>query len=81
MSYIRFVFAWGSYLWDFTFDDLKDTWNKIDKYFSTLERRQTFKYSISGFTVAFRIWIYEMLPVVRVCGFVLRNNRDTPRMK
>nr|KAJ0188556.1 hypothetical protein LSAT_V11C900477370 [Lactuca sativa] len=28
-----------------------------------------------------RIWIYDMLPAVRACGFVLRKNRDMPRMK
>nr|KAJ0211766.1 hypothetical protein LSAT_V11C400192830 [Lactuca sativa] len=27
------------------------------------------------------IWIYEMLPAVRACRFVLRKNRDMPRMK
>nr|KAJ0208605.1 hypothetical protein LSAT_V11C400183800 [Lactuca sativa] len=27
------------------------------------------------------IWIYEMLPAVRACGFVLRKNRDMPQMK
>nr|KAJ0192975.1 hypothetical protein LSAT_V11C800449830 [Lactuca sativa] len=59
-------FAWGSYLWDFTYKDLEDTWNKINKYLSLPERRQTLKYSISRFTAPFRIWIYEMLPAVRV---------------
>nr|KAJ0205931.1 hypothetical protein LSAT_V11C500242790 [Lactuca sativa] len=71
----------GSYLWDFTYDDLEDTWNKINKYLSLPERRQTLKYSVSGFTGPIRIWIYEMLPTVRACGFVLRKNRDMPRMK
>nr|KAJ0204228.1 hypothetical protein LSAT_V11C500287120 [Lactuca sativa] len=32
------------YLSEFTYDDLEDTWNKIDRYFSLPERRQTFKY-------------------------------------
>nr|KAJ0200769.1 hypothetical protein LSAT_V11C600324800 [Lactuca sativa] len=53
----------------------------IDKYLSLSERGQTFKYSILGFTAPFRIWIYEMFPIVRVGGFALRKNRDTPRMK
>nr|KAJ0186514.1 hypothetical protein LSAT_V11C900465410 [Lactuca sativa] len=70
------IFDWGSYLWVFTYDDLEDTWNKIDRYFSLHERRQTFKYSISGFTASFRI-----LQAVRACEFALRKNRDTPRMK
>nr|KAJ0213468.1 hypothetical protein LSAT_V11C400204660 [Lactuca sativa] len=74
-------FAWGSYLWDFTYDDLEKTWNKINKYLSLPEHRQTLKYSVSGFTGPIRIWIYEMLPVVRACEFVLRKNRDMPRMK
>nr|KAJ0218626.1 hypothetical protein LSAT_V11C300119600 [Lactuca sativa] len=74
-------FALGSYLWDFTYDDLEDTWNKINKYLSLPECRQTLKYSVSGFTAPLRIWIYEMLPAVRACGFVLRKNRDMPRMK
>nr|KAJ0216027.1 hypothetical protein LSAT_V11C300144170 [Lactuca sativa] len=43
-------FAWGSYLWDFTYDDLEDTWNKINKYLSLPKRCQTLKYSVSGFT-------------------------------
>nr|KAJ0224067.1 hypothetical protein LSAT_V11C200081670 [Lactuca sativa] len=43
-------FAWGSYLWDFTYVDLEDTWNKIDNYLSLPERRQTLKYSVSGFS-------------------------------
>nr|KAJ0192318.1 hypothetical protein LSAT_V11C800397380 [Lactuca sativa] len=34
-----------NYLWDFTYDDHEDTWNKINKYLSLPERRQTFKYS------------------------------------
>nr|KAJ0215496.1 hypothetical protein LSAT_V11C300103030 [Lactuca sativa] len=74
-------FAWGNYLWDFTYDDLEDTWNKINKYLSLLECRQTLKYTVSGFTAPIRIWIYAMLPAVRACGFVLRKNRDMPRMK
>nr|KAJ0204711.1 hypothetical protein LSAT_V11C500278910 [Lactuca sativa] len=32
-------------------------------------RRQTLKYSVSGFTAPIRIWIYEMIPAVRACGF------------
>nr|KAJ0209397.1 hypothetical protein LSAT_V11C400210090 [Lactuca sativa] len=71
----------GSYLWDFTYVDLEDTWNKIDNYLSLPERRQTLKYSVSGFTAPIRIWIYEMIPAVRACGLVLRKNKDVPRMK
>nr|KAJ0199192.1 hypothetical protein LSAT_V11C600330040 [Lactuca sativa] len=74
-------FAWGSYLWDFTYVDLEDTWNKINNYLSLPECRQTLKYSVSGFTAPIRIWIYEMIPAVRACGFVLRKNKDMPRMK
>nr|KAJ0199285.1 hypothetical protein LSAT_V11C600334850 [Lactuca sativa] len=59
----------------------RDTWNKIDNYLSLSERRQTLKYSVSGFTAPIRIWIYEMIPAVRACGFVLRKNKDMPRMK
>nr|KAJ0202192.1 hypothetical protein LSAT_V11C600298970 [Lactuca sativa] len=70
------IFVWGSYLWDFTYEDLEDTWNKINKYLSLPERCQTLKYSVSGFTAPFR-----MLPAVRACGFVLRKNRDMPWMK
>nr|KAJ0213533.1 hypothetical protein LSAT_V11C400169660 [Lactuca sativa] len=58
-----------------------DTWNKIHNYLSLSERRQTLKYSVSGFTAPIRIWIYEMIPTVRACGFVLRKNKDLPRMK
>nr|KAJ0199831.1 hypothetical protein LSAT_V11C600325140 [Lactuca sativa] len=74
-------FAWGSYLWDFTYVDLEDTWNKIHHYLSLPERGQTLKYSVSGFTAPIRIWIYEMIPAVRACGFALRKNKDLPRMK
>nr|KAJ0191843.1 hypothetical protein LSAT_V11C800447440 [Lactuca sativa] len=72
---------WNNFAWDFTYDDLEDTWNKINKYLSLSERRQTLKYPVLGFTAPFRIWIYEMLPAVRACGFVLSKNRDMPRMK
>nr|KAJ0201625.1 hypothetical protein LSAT_V11C600340210 [Lactuca sativa] len=65
-------------LQEFTYDDLKDTWNKINKYLSLPEPRQSFKYSLLGFTAPFRIWIYEMLPFVRGCGYALRKNKDTP---
>nr|KAJ0189333.1 hypothetical protein LSAT_V11C800438700 [Lactuca sativa] len=71
----------GSYVWDFTYVDLEDTWNKINFYLSLPERRQTLKYSVSRFTAPIRIWIYEMFPAVRACGFVLRKNKDMPRMK
>nr|KAJ0205572.1 hypothetical protein LSAT_V11C500268330 [Lactuca sativa] len=74
-------FSWGSYLWDFTFVDLEDTWNKINHYLSLPQRGQTLKYSVSGFTAPIRIWIYEMIPAVRACGFALRKNKDLPRMK
>nr|KAJ0215277.1 hypothetical protein LSAT_V11C300148050 [Lactuca sativa] len=74
-------FAWGSYLWDFTYVDLEDTWNKIHNYLSLPERGQTLKYSVSGFTAPIRIWIYEMIPAVRACGFASRKNKDLPRMK
>nr|KAJ0216392.1 hypothetical protein LSAT_V11C300144120 [Lactuca sativa] len=47
-------FAWGSYLLDFTYVDLEDTWNKINNYLSLPERRQTLKYSVSGFTAPIR---------------------------
>nr|KAJ0218406.1 hypothetical protein LSAT_V11C300147910 [Lactuca sativa] len=47
-------FAWGSYLWDFTYVDLEDTWNKIHHYLSLPERGQTLKYSVSGFTAPIR---------------------------
>nr|KAJ0195510.1 hypothetical protein LSAT_V11C700373550 [Lactuca sativa] len=69
-------FAWGSYLWDFTYVDLEDTWNKINHYLSLPERRQTLKYSVSGFTAPTR-----MFPAVHACGFVLRKNKDMPRIK
>nr|KAJ0219349.1 hypothetical protein LSAT_V11C300133980 [Lactuca sativa] len=62
-------FVWGSYLWDITYDDLEDTWNKMNKYLSLPERRQTLKYSVSGFTTPIRMWMYEMLPAVHACGF------------
>nr|KAJ0217079.1 hypothetical protein LSAT_V11C300121270 [Lactuca sativa] len=74
-------FAWGSYLWDFTYVDLEDTWNKIHNYLSLPERGQTLKYSVSGFMAPIRIWIYEMIPVVRACGFASRKNKDLSRMK
>nr|KAJ0197221.1 hypothetical protein LSAT_V11C700346700 [Lactuca sativa] len=44
-------------------------------------RGQTLKYSVSGFTAPIRIWIYEMIPAVRACGFASRKNKDLPRMK
>nr|KAJ0202919.1 hypothetical protein LSAT_V11C500243220 [Lactuca sativa] len=75
-SFILLNFAWGSYLWDFTYVDLEDTWSKINNYLSLPERRQTLKYSVSGFTARIR-----MIPVVRACGCVLRKNKDMPRMK
>nr|KAJ0208356.1 hypothetical protein LSAT_V11C500242370 [Lactuca sativa] len=59
------------YLRKFTYDDLEDTWNKINKYLSLPEPRQSFKYPI---------WIYKMLPSVRG-SYVLHKNKDTPRMK
>nr|KAJ0198131.1 hypothetical protein LSAT_V11C700352040 [Lactuca sativa] len=65
--FILLIFDWGSYLRDFTYDDLEDTWNKINKYLSLLERRQTLKYSVSGFTAP-----------IRIC---IEKNRDMPRMK
>nr|KAJ0225344.1 hypothetical protein LSAT_V11C100042540 [Lactuca sativa] len=66
---------------DFTYVDLEDTWNKIHNYLSLPERGQTLKYSVSGFTAPIRIWIYEMIPAVRACGFASRKNKDLPRMK
>nr|KAJ0197811.1 hypothetical protein LSAT_V11C700362120 [Lactuca sativa] len=66
---------------DFTYVDLEDTWNKIHNYLSLSERGQTLKYSVSGFTAPIRIWIYEMIPAVRACGFASRKNKDLPRMK
>nr|KAJ0197934.1 hypothetical protein LSAT_V11C700358770 [Lactuca sativa] len=77
----RLGFAWGSYLWDFTYVDLEDTWNKIHNYLSLSERGQTLKYFVSGFTAPIRIWIYEMIPAVRAYGFASRKNKDLPRMK
>nr|KAJ0218857.1 hypothetical protein LSAT_V11C300126060 [Lactuca sativa] len=74
------IFAWGSYLWDFTYVDLEDTWNKIHNYLSLPERGQTLKYSVSGFTAPIRIWIYEMIPPVRACGFASRKNKELPRI-
>nr|KAJ0208736.1 hypothetical protein LSAT_V11C400199960 [Lactuca sativa] len=32
----------GSYLWKFTYNDLDDTWKKINRYFSLPKRRQNF---------------------------------------
>nr|KAJ0186415.1 hypothetical protein LSAT_V11C900463610 [Lactuca sativa] len=58
-----------------------NTWNKIHNYLSLPERGQTLKYSVSGFTAPIRIWIYEMIPAVRACGFASRKNKDLPRMK
>nr|KAJ0210973.1 hypothetical protein LSAT_V11C400225840 [Lactuca sativa] len=81
VPFLEIFFAWGSYLWDFTYVDLEDRWNKIDNYLSLPERRQTLKYSVSGFTAPIRIWIYEMIPAVHACGLVLRKNKDMPRMK
>ncbi|KAL7598019.1 hypothetical protein Lser_V15G26526 [Lactuca serriola] len=74
-------FPWGSYLWDFTYEDLEDTWNKINNYFSLSEHRQTLKYSVSGFTAPIKIWIYERFPAVRAGGYASRKNREMPRMK
>nr|KAJ0211975.1 hypothetical protein LSAT_V11C400164980 [Lactuca sativa] len=54
LSFILLNFAWGSYLWDFTYVDLDDTWNKIHNYLSLSDRRQTLKYSVSGFTAPIR---------------------------
>nr|KAJ0207172.1 hypothetical protein LSAT_V11C500259060 [Lactuca sativa] len=64
--------------WFFFFFFLLRNW--ISETF-LLGHRQTLKYFVSGFTAPFRIWIYEMLPVVHACGFVLRKNKDMPRMK
>nr|KAJ0205462.1 hypothetical protein LSAT_V11C500260150 [Lactuca sativa] len=33
------------------------------------------------YTFCVKIWIYEMLPAVRACRFVLRKNKDMPQMK
>nr|KAJ0194194.1 hypothetical protein LSAT_V11C800402270 [Lactuca sativa] len=52
---IYIFFAWGSYLWDFTYVDLEDIWNKIHNYLSLYERGQTLKYSVSGFTAPIRL--------------------------
>nr|KAJ0203036.1 hypothetical protein LSAT_V11C500244650 [Lactuca sativa] len=54
VPFSEIFFAWGSYLWDFTYVDIEDTWNKIDNYLSLPERRQTLKYSVSGFTAPIR---------------------------
>nr|KAJ0210401.1 hypothetical protein LSAT_V11C400220090 [Lactuca sativa] len=39
---------------EFTYDDLEDMWNEINKYLSLPEPCQSFKYSVSGFTTPFR---------------------------
>nr|KAJ0199258.1 hypothetical protein LSAT_V11C600304770 [Lactuca sativa]KAJ0201377.1 hypothetical protein LSAT_V11C600304820 [Lactuca sativa] len=62
-------------------DGIKHKWNKIHNYLSLPERGQTLKYSVSGFTAPIRIWIYEMIPAVRACGFASRKNKELPRMK
>nr|KAJ0213706.1 hypothetical protein LSAT_V11C400161190 [Lactuca sativa] len=74
------MFPWASYLWEFTFDDLQESWNKINNYLSVPEPRRPFKYSVSGFTSPFRIWIYEMFPYARGVYVSCRNN-DTPWIK
>nr|KAJ0207278.1 hypothetical protein LSAT_V11C500247110 [Lactuca sativa] len=71
------IFAWDSYLWEFTYDYLEDTWNKFNKYLSLPKPCQPFKYPVSVFTASFK---YFMLPSVRGGGFTLRKNKHSPRM-
>nr|KAJ0204941.1 hypothetical protein LSAT_V11C500276840 [Lactuca sativa] len=68
-------------VWEFTYDDLEDTWNKINKYLSLSEPRQYFKYFVLGITAPFKIWIYEILPYVRGAYSLLLRNKDTPQIK
>ncbi|KAE8712815.1 hypothetical protein F3Y22_tig00110223pilonHSYRG00073 [Hibiscus syriacus] len=66
------LFPWGSYLW-------KAIWNKLS---SALDDRKSlhgdgFKYTLTGFIWAFKIWIFEAFPAMKT--YAIKTSNDIPR--
>ncbi|GJT90720.1 uridine kinase-like protein [Tanacetum coccineum] len=60
------TFPWGSYIWSFTYHQLRDSIKTRRKsHLATLAQGNVPKYKLSGFIWAFKIWILEVFPFAR----------------
>ncbi|KAE8701100.1 WAT1-related protein [Hibiscus syriacus] len=66
------LFPRGSYIW-------KSTWTKLSYAFDDRKclRGDGSKYTLSGFVWAFKIWIFEAFPSMRI--YALKTSNDIPR--
>ncbi|CAH1433425.1 unnamed protein product [Lactuca virosa] len=72
-------FAWGSFLWHHSYGELRKIFGKIDDYVKANEDKQL-KYTVSGFSAPFKIWIWEMFPYIRGKYSIRHNNKNIPRI-
>ncbi|KAL4578698.1 hypothetical protein LXL04_014827 [Taraxacum kok-saghyz] len=78
------IFAWGTYLWEYTYVQMSNIFKKIADYakdFYDMCADKGLKYTVVGFMFPFKIWIWETFPIIRQ-GYVEYKGDDVlPRMK
>nr|KAJ0191600.1 hypothetical protein LSAT_V11C800437160 [Lactuca sativa] len=70
---------WNSFLWHHSYGELRKIFGKIDVYVKANEHKQL-KYTVSGFSAPFKIWIWEMFPYIRGKFSIRHNNKNIPRI-
>ncbi|GJU87644.1 phospholipase-like protein [Tanacetum coccineum] len=57
------IFPWGSYIWEYTYSQLRDALRKRKlRHDAKREKGEKIQYTMTGFVWAFMIWILEAIP-------------------
>ncbi|KAL4569297.1 hypothetical protein LXL04_024933 [Taraxacum kok-saghyz] len=77
-------FAWGTYLWEYTYVQMSHIFKTIAEYvkdFYDMGTDKHLKYTVVGFMFPFKIWIWETFPIIRVRYAEYKGEDVLPRMK
>ncbi|KAL4581558.1 hypothetical protein LXL04_006081 [Taraxacum kok-saghyz] len=77
-------FAWGTYLWEYTYVQMSHIFKKIADYakdFYDMGADKHLKYTVVGFMFPFKIWIWETFPIIRQRYAEYKGDDVLPRMK
>lgn len=71
-------FPWGKEIFSVTLSSLKNAFNKRMKNIFT--GKKFLEYRLSGFLLAFQVWIYETIPAISQKRFCIKHKPQFPRM-
>nr|KAJ0211691.1 hypothetical protein LSAT_V11C400207280 [Lactuca sativa] len=77
------MFSWGTYFWTYSSVLMRGMFEKIEKFRlfkqANPESKKVHKYTVSGFTLPFKIWILETFP--EATQFYIRTPIELPHMR